>query len=294
MILAGIDIGSNAARLQISRVVDYEDKISFKKLQYIRFPLRLGGDVFSKGRVGSQKVEEFMQLMKAFTIMMDLHKVDHYFACATSAIREAENGDQVVESIRLKCGLNIHIISGDEEAEMIHRVIGINLGEDNYLHIDVGGGSTELNLYQNKKKVASRSFPIGSVRILKCHDRSDTWEKMLDWIGENADSRKEILAIGTGGNISKIFDLANGIKGATIGLNKLLEVRDLLKGMGFDDRVHKLHLNADRADVIVPAAEIYIRVMQRAGSDSILVPDVGLKDGIIAYLYEKYTAVPGI
>jgi len=288
MILAAIDIGSNAVRLQISKVSKYENITSFQKLQYIRFPLRLGSDVFSKGMIGSSKINEFVQLMKAFKIMMDLHKVEHYFACATSAMREAENGSEIITIVQAECRLKINIISGDEEAEMINRVIGIQLKEDNYLHIDVGGGSTELNLYQGKKKITSNSFSIGSVRILKHYDRRETWEILYDWIEKNIDGQKGIVSIGTGGNISRLFELANGIKGEYILLDKLQQIQSMLKGMDYEERVHKLKLNADRADVIIPASEIYIQVMKHAGSDKILVPDVGLKDGIITYLYEKY------
>lgn len=293
MVLAGIDIGSNAVRLQITGIIRYGDSTTFKKLQYIRFPLRLGSDVFAEKRISKTKCEEFVQLMKAFKIMIDLYQVDEYFACATSAMREADNGKELVGLVKKECGLNINIISGDEEAEMINRVIEFHLQEDNYLHIDVGGGSTELNFYKGKQKTASKSFPVGSVRVLKHYDRSETWDNMYDWVKEHVNG-SEVVAIGTGGNINKLFELANGIKGKHINLKKLEQVQSELKLMDYNERMHKLQLNADRADVIIPASEIYINVMQQADAKKILVPNVGLKDGIIAYLYEKNISHLGV
>lgn len=288
MKLAAIDIGSNAVRLQITNVISYGDNTTFKKLQYIRFPLRLGGDVFSMQRIGDLKTHQFIELMKAFKIMIDLYEVDEYYACATSAMREAENGAELASQIMKEIGLNINIISGEEEAEMINRVISYSLDEKDYLHIDVGGGSTELNLYRNRTKVASKSFPIGTVRQLNTKGKDKAWQSVYDWIGENTISGDyEITGIGTGGNINKLYELAHDIADKQLSLKQLKHTRTMLRDLPLEDRMYKLQLNADRADVIIPASDIYIEVMNCANATKILVPDVGLKDGIMSYLYEK-------
>ncbi len=288
MKLAAIDIGSNAVRLQITNVISYGDNTTFKKLQYIRFPLRLGGDVFSMQQIGEVKTRQFVELMKAFKIMIDLYEVDEYYACATSAMREAENGQQLTEQVRDEVGLDINIISGEAEAEMINRVIAFQLDEGDYVHIDVGGGSTELNLYKNKEKVASKSFPIGTVRKLDSKKKELAWQDLYTWLdGYITDTDDKITAIGTGGNINKLYELAVGIADKQMSLKQLKSTRLMLKELPLEDRMYKLQLNADRADVIVPASDIYINVMKKASATKILVPDVGLKDGIMNYLYEK-------
>lgn len=288
MILAAIDIGSNAVRLQINRPITYDGATIFKKLQYIRFPLRLGSDVFENNEIGDEKFREFVKLMQAFKNMIDLYRVDEYYACATSAMREAENGNALVQAVKAACDLDINIISGDLEAELINRVIAFNLQQDEqYLHIDVGGGSTELTIYHGDKKVVSKSFPIGTVRLLKKSERLDTWDEMLQWIMDHRHKGEHFIAIGTGGNIRKLYELTNKEKGKYIGLKKLEEELEILKNMPYEERVVNLRLNEDRADVIIPASEIYITIMKKAGARKIMVPDVGLKDGIISYLYDK-------
>lgn len=288
MKLAAIDIGSNAVRLQITNVISYGDNTTFKKLQYIRFPLRLGGDVFSMQKIGELKTHQFIELMRAFKIMIDLYEVDEYYACATSAMREAENGADLTNQVLEEVGLNINIISGQEEAEMINRVIAFTLDENDYLHIDVGGGSTELNLYRNRVKVASKSFPIGTVRQLNTTGKDKAWQSVYDWISENTDSGDyAITGIGTGGNINKLYELAHDIADKQLSLKQLKNTRTMLNDMALEDRMYKLQLNADRADVIIPASDIYIEVLECAKAKKILVPDVGLKDGIMNYLYEK-------
>ncbi|MEQ9290548.1 MAG: phosphatase [Cyclobacteriaceae bacterium] len=288
MKLAAIDIGSNAVRLQITNVISYGDNTTFKKLQYIRFPLRLGGDVFSLQRIGEVKTHQFVELMKAFKIMIDLYEVDEYYACATSAMREAENGYELVQFVKQQVDLNINIISGEAEAEMINRVIAFQLDEGDYLHIDVGGGSTELNLYKNSEKVASKSFPIGTVRKLDAKKREMAWQALYSWLDEFMQTGEyQITAIGTGGNINKLYELAVGITDKQMTLKQLKSTRVMLKELPLEDRMYKLQLNADRADVIIPASDIYINVMKKTEANRILVPDVGLKDGIMNYLYEK-------
>ncbi|WP_109832119.1 Ppx/GppA phosphatase family protein [Reichenbachiella versicolor] len=294
MIFAAIDIGSNAVRLQITNVIRYGDSTTFKKLEFVRFPLRLGGDVFTQKRIGEQRESDFVKLMQAYKILIDLYKVDEYYACATSAMREAENGQELANRVWKEVGLKINIISGDQEADLINKVISYHLGEDQFIHIDVGGGSTELNLYNGYDKIAAKSFPIGSVRLLNDKDRHEAWEEMYEWIDKYVDSKKEIKAIGTGGNIKKLFEVSSGQKGEFLSIKTMEScLKDLTK-MDYEERMHKLQMNADRADVIIPASGIYINAMKRSGAQKILVPDVGLKDGIMAYLYEKNISTAGL
>jgi exopolyphosphatase/guanosine-5'-triphosphate,3'-diphosphate pyrophosphatase len=286
--LAAIDIGSNAIRFQISTVLDNSPKVLFKKLEYVRFPLRLGHDVFSSGRITEKSIIKFKKLMKAFRLLLELYEVDDYMFCATSAMRESENGPEVVEAVREEIGVDINIIDGIREAEFINRAISSFLSTETYLHIDVGGGSTELNLYVTGKKIKTRSFKVGSVRVLEHTDSPIMWQDMEHWVRENIKkSYGKVIAVGTGGNISKIFELAMSRPGKTISINKVRQIRDMIEGFTIEDRIYKLQMNPDRADVIIPASNIYLKVMEWARATKILVPDVGLKDGIIFHLYEK-------
>ncbi|MBV6646395.1 MAG: phosphatase [Cyclobacteriaceae bacterium] len=289
MKIAAIDIGSNAARLQVTRIIEYNQLITFKKLEYVRFPLRLGKDVFATGGIGREKEEHFFKLMQAFKNLMDLYEVDHYYGCATSAMREAQNGQIIIQKVLKELDLPIEIISGKKEAEMINRVINLYLDHKTYLHIDVGGGSTELNLYADRKKVNSASFEIGSVRSLGFGDFTAEWQRLIRWVHQhvNANYRK-VISIGTGGNINKIFEIAEGDKRRKISLDSILRVQSFLKNMSAEERLSKLQLNPDRAEVIIPASEIYIEVMLTAKAKTMLVPDVGLKDGINYLLFEKH------
>lgn len=290
MILAAIDIGSNAVRLQITRVLDYEEMITFKKLEYVRFPLRLGNDVFSTGRISEYNESRFLKLMTAFKNLIDLYEVDGYFGCATSAMRESENGRDIVARVKDELDLPLEIISGEEEAEMINRVILQGLDDGHYIHIDVGGGSTELNIYEKHEKVYARSFKIGSVRSLQGKDTPADWEEMRHWVSKYTFKKGEkITAVGTGGNINKLFELSGSkLKYRKMSLETLMRTQDILKNLSLDDRLNKLQLNPDRADVIVPASDIYVDVMRSAKAKAIVVPDVGLKDGINYYLYQKH------
>lgn len=290
MKLAAIDIGSNAIRFQISTVLDNSPQILFKKLEYVRFPLRLGHDVFSSGRISDKSVAKFKKLMKAFRLLIELYEVDDYMFCATSAMRESENGQDVVKQVEEELGISINVIDGNREAEFINRAISSFLSDKTYLHIDVGGGSTELNLYADGKKIKTRSFKIGSVRVLEGNDSPVIWQDMEHWVRENIKkSYGKVTAVGTGGNISKIFDLALSRTGKTISIKKVREIRDMIEKLSIDERIYKLQMNPDRADVIIPASNIYLKVMEWAHANSILVPEVGLKDGIMFHLYEKNT-----
>ena len=287
MKIAAIDIGSNAARLQISSVLHDGGYTSFKKVEYVRFPLRLGHDVFSYGSLTPESEARTIKLMQCFKLLIELHEVEGYMACATSAMRESSNGSEVVARIAKETGIQIHIIDGSKEAELINNVVVQSLEDGQYLHIDVGGGSTELNLYFNRQKIISKSFKIGSVRLLEGKESKGAWQKMECWIEDNIDTMEPITAVGTGGNISKLFNLVSKTSENATSLAELQRMRDYIASFSQEERVHKLRLNADRADVIVPASDIYISAMKWAGANEILVPDLGLKDGIIQLVYEK-------
>jgi len=290
MKLAAIDIGSNAVRLQITKVIEYEKLITFKKLEYVRFPLRLGHDVFTSGRISEFNKKRFFKLMSAYKNLIDLYEVDSFYGCATSAMRESENGHQITEEVREGMNLPIRIISGEEEAEMINKAVLSSLDNQNYIHIDVGGGSTELNIYQDHQKTHSGSFQIGTVRKLEQGGNTEKWEEMSAWTrSRTVPKREKITAVGTGGNINKLFELSEPrTKSRKISIHKLQRTQEVLKNFTMDDLLNKLQLNPDRADVIIPAAEIYLTVMRNARTKSILVPDVGLKDGINYYMYEAH------
>jgi len=286
--LAAIDIGSNAIRLQISTILEGGEKMLFKKLEYVRFPLRLGHDVFTTNRISDASIAKFKKLMKAYKLLLELYEVDDYMFCATSAMRESENGEEVARQVKEELGLTINIIDGHMEAEFINKAIFSYLGNETYLHIDVGGGSTELNLFVKGKKIKTRSFKIGSVRILEHHDSPVMWEDMERWVRENVKlSYGKVTAVGTGGNISKIFELAQKKPGATLSLKKIKAIKEEIESLTIDQRIYQLQMNPDRADVIVPASGIYIKVMEWAHSNSIIVPDVGLKDGILLHVLER-------
>lgn len=288
MKLAAIDIGSNAIRFQISSVRDAKGRPVFKKLEYVRFPLRLGHDVFSSNRISEESQEKFMKLMKTYKLLIELYEVDDYMFCATSAMRESVNGGEIVARVKDELGIQIHIIDGDQEAEMVNRAISSFLSDDSYVHIDVGGGSTELNLYKRGRKVETRSFKMGSVRVLEHNDSPVVWEEMENWIRLHVRKKyDDITAVGTGGNISKIYELAKLEQGKAISLNKIRKIRDTIEKLSLDERIYDLQMNPDRADVIIPASTIYIRVMEWSNAEKMIVPDVGLKDGILHFLVEK-------
>lgn len=289
MKLAAIDIGSNAIRFQVSTVLVNADTAPiFKKLEYIRFPLRLGHDVFTTNRISQASLEKFKKLMKTYKLLIELYEVDDYMFCATSAMRESENGFELAKQVNDELGLTINIIDGNREAELINRAISSYLSDQTYLHIDVGGGSTELNLYTGGNKIKTRSFKIGSVRMLEHHDSPLMWEEMERWIKEHVKKVfGKVTAVGTGGNISKLFELARLKPGKVMSQKKVRQIRDMVEGYSIEERIYKLQMNPDRADVIIPASEIYLKVMEWAHAANILVPEVGLKDGIMLHLYEQ-------
>lgn len=290
MKLAAVDIGSNAIRFQISSVLDNGPKVIFKKLEYVRFPLRLGHDVFSTGRISQKSIDKFKKLMKTYKLLIELYEATDYMFCATSAMRESENGQALALEIENELGISIEIIDGNREAEFINKAINSYLSDNTYLHIDVGGGSTELNLYTAGKKIKTRSFKIGSVRVLEGNDSPIIWQDMEHWVRENV--KKEygkVTAVGTGGNISKLFELAQLKPHRLMSFKKMIETREMIERHTIEERIYKLQMNPDRADVIVPATGIYANVMEWAHARYIFVPDVGLKDGMLLHLYERNT-----
>jgi exopolyphosphatase / guanosine-5'-triphosphate,3'-diphosphate pyrophosphatase len=288
MKLAAVDIGSNAIRFQVSSVLDDGKQIIFKKMEYVRFPLRLGHDVFNTKTISPKSMEKFTKLMRVFKMLIELYEVDDYMACATSAMRESENGLALVKRIEDDIGLTITIIDGKQEAEYINQAIISYLSDATYLHIDVGGGSTELNVYVHGKKVNSQSFQIGSVRILEHHDSPIMWETMERWVKHNVKSKYgKVTAVGTGGNISKLFDLAQLKPNHLMSLKRVREIKEMIEAHTIEERIYHLQMNPDRADVIVPASDIYIKVMEWAQARFIKVPEVGLKDGIMLHLFRK-------
>lgn len=293
MKFAAIDIGSNAARLQISSVLEDEGVISFKRVEYVRFALRLGHDVFIDGAISPESEVRIFKLLQAYKLLMELHEVQDYSICATSAMREANNAAEIITRINKILEMKINVIDGAREAELINDVVVQSLHpQKNYLHIDVGGGSTELNIYCNREKLASKSFKIGSVRLLEGKEKETDWEKMKQWISLQIVSMDgPIYAVGTGGNISKLYNMSSEVnESKTMTIDELKNIATYISSFTFEERVHKLRLNTDRADVIVPASSIYLTAMECAGCPSIFVPDLGLKDGILQMLYDRYKA----
>lgn len=286
---AAIDIGSNAIRLLIADIIQNNKTISFKKNTLIRVPLRLGDDAFLDKLISPNKTEELIKTMVAFRNLIDVYKVTDYLACATSAMREAKNGNLIVQDIKEKAGLDLEIVEGQREANIIYAShIEQSLErKKNYLYIDVGGGSTELSVFSNGELISSRSFNLGGIRILDNQDKEETWTEMKEWVKNMAQSYKNLSGIGTGGNINKLFKMAEGKDDSPITFTKLRELYSYLNSFSLKDRINVLGLNQDRADVIIPACEIYLTVMKWGGVKQIFVPRVGLVDGLIQLLIDK-------
>lgn len=291
--LGAVDIGSNAIRLLISRVIPIDpNNIQFKKVEFIRIPLRLGDDVFSGGKIGKEKQELFLMTMNAFKLILDIHKVKYYRVCATSAMREAKNGKELVEKAYKKFGLKVDIISGEQESELIHKSVVYDSPQTgNYLNVDVGGGSTEITIIRDHKVVNSQSFPIGSVRLKEGKVPAEVWEQMQRWVQMNISPGSHSIAIGTGGNINKLYEMAAGKSNEPVLYSQLEKLYTLISELSITDRIYKLKLNPDRADVIDHAARIYLSIMKWAGINQIYSPNAGLKDGLILELWEKYKNV---
>lgn len=287
---AAIDIGSNAVRLLIADITQNGERLnSFKKNTLVRVPLRLGDDAFLDQELSDKKIDDLVKTMVAFRNLMDVYHVSEYLACATSAMREAKNGKQVIEKVKELANIDIEIVEGQREASIIYsNHIEENLDiKRSYLYIDVGGGSTELSVFVNRQPIASKSFNLGTIRILDNQDKEETWNDMKEWIKQNTKDLKQIAGIGTGGNINKLFRMSGEKDDLPLSFLKLKNMYNELNAYSLKERISVLKLNPDRADVIIPACEIYLTVMKWAGIKQVYVPKVGMVDGIINLLMEE-------
>jgi len=290
MKIAAIDIGSNAARLLISEVKEEKKgKPEFTKLNLLRIPLRLGMDVFSKGEIGEERTQMVIDSMKIFSDLMKIYKVEHYRACATSAMRDAKNGDKIRKIVKETSGIEIEIISGDEEATLIyenHVAEGLDKNFD-YLYVDVGGGSTELTFYENGKMKYEHSFNIGTIRLLNGLVTEDNWNVMKEEIRKNINSKKPIVAIGSGGNINKVFSMSKTKDGKPLTLNYIKTFHKEIASLSVEERMAKYNIREDRADVLEPALKIYSNVMNWSDISKIFVPKISVADGLIHHIYDN-------
>ena len=289
MRIAAIDIGSNAARLLINEVIEpKKGKPEFMKLNLLRIPLRLGIDVFTSGKIGAEREEMVISSMKVFSDLMKIYKVEHYRACATSAMRDAKNGAEIIQAVKQTSGIDIQIISGDEEATLIYENhVAEGLDKDSaYLYIDVGGGSTELTFYENGEMKYERSFNIGTIRLLNHLVTDEHWKEMKEEIRKNINSKKPVVAIGSGGNINKIFSMSKTKDGKPMSAAYLKKYYKEMNGLTVAERMSRYAIREDRADVLVPALEIFNNVMTWSDIDKIFVPKISVADGLIHRIYD--------
>lgn len=291
MIFAAVDIGSNAMRLLFCRAYEVNGKPVFSKEELIRLPIRLGEDVFLNGKISDKKADKLTTAMRGFSELIKVYEVDAYRAVATSAMRDASNGMEVIERIQKEAGLTVEIIDGKVEAQLVfsNHIEEMLNPKHAYLYIDVGGGSTELTLYYNHKVMASRSFNIGTVRMLLDKVEKDEWDKMKSWIKSTTLGVRPLSAIGSGGNINKIFKMTKK-DNKSLSYNKLKGINDMLNSYTYNERVEVLGLKPDRADVIIHASKIFITIMKTADIENIFVPQIGLSDGIVHDLYDRAKA----
>lgn len=286
---AAIDIGSNAVRLLIKKIKEEQGKAHFSKVLMLRVPLRLGFDVFDIGKISEKKEKNMIRLMKAFRHLMKIYDVKHCRACATSAMRDAKNGMDIIKQIEKKTGVHIDIIDGQEEAKIIYNnhVEHMEDQKGNYMYVDVGGGSTEINLLSEGQLVCSRSYNIGTVRMLNNAVKDSEWERLKNDLAELAKSYPQTNIIGSGGNINKLYRLADkkNKKKMTMQVSVLQELHTRLKALSLEERMEQFGMKPDRADVIIPAGEIFLTIANIIGASYIHVPVIGLSDGIIDELY---------
>lgn len=285
---AAIDIGSNAVRLLISNIIEEKGKpVQFKKNSLVRVPIRLGADVFLKNKISKENTERILDTMLAFRLLMKSHKVVKYKACATSAMRESENGNKVVARVLNESGISIDIIGGEEEAAIIAATDLNKFIDPNktYLYVDVGGGSTEFTVIDQGNQVASKSFKIGTVRLLNDMVKQESWIELEQWIKDKTSFYEKINVLGSGGNINKIFKLSGKAIGKPLTFFYLTSYYKMLQSYSYEERITELHLNQDRADVIIPAMRIYLSAMKWSNSKHIYVPKIGLADGIIKSIF---------
>lgn len=290
MILAAIDIGSNAARLLINDVQVGKDGVAvFNKLNLIRVPLRLGFDVFETKVISPEKTTMFVETMKGFSYLMKAYKVEALKACATSAMRDAQNAKQIIAQVQKEAGFLIEVIDGDMEANLIYENhVAENMDKDHsYLYIDVGGGSTEISFFSNGILTFKKSFNIGTIRLLKNMVKTSEWDELKNALKATTKGHKQVMAIGSGGNINKVFSISKRKEGKVLPLELLKDYYKEMEPLSIAQRIAKYNFRTDRADVIVPALLIYINVMKWASADEISVPKIGLADGLIQHLWEE-------
>ncbi len=295
MILAAIDIGSNAARLLICETSFYKDgTVDFTKLCLLRIPLRLGFSVFDNGYVSDEKKKKLLETLKAYKILMGIYEVEAFKACATSAMRDAANGKEVLDEIFNETGIKVTIITGQEEANIIYEThIAEKLNENkSYLYIDVGGGSTEISLFSKNQTIFKESFNIGTIRLLNKKVTDEQWDHMKWYVKTYVRNYQPLEAIGTGGNINKIFSISKRKDGKPLSIDLLKDYYKEISYTPLDERKHIYQFRADRADVIVPALQVYISIMRWANAEEIYVPKIGLADGLIKMLYNEMTTKP--
>jgi exopolyphosphatase/guanosine-5'-triphosphate,3'-diphosphate pyrophosphatase len=287
--LAAIDIGSNAIRLLIEEVRHFNGQIRIDKVSLTRVPVRLGEDVFTTGRISDEKLKQLVKTMRAFWYIMDIHQVEVFRACATSAMREAKNRKAVIETVEREANFKIEILSGDEEADLIFsNYFSQNLNTKNdYLFIDVGGGSTELTLIKKGKRVKGQSFDIGTVRSLAVGIDKSVWKSIDKWLNNQSSISNNLIAIGTGGNVNTLFKLQGKKPMEMLSHAEIKSLHKQLNSVSVDERIFNFKLRPDRADVIIPACEIYLRIMELAGIGNMLVPKIGLSDGMILHMAEQ-------
>tara|TARA_B110000046_G_scaffold139261_1_gene145701 strand:+ start:150 stop:1040 length:891 start_codon:yes stop_codon:yes gene_type:complete len=291
--LAAIDIGSNAIRILISNVVQVEGEHPvFMKSEMIRVPIRLGEDSFTVGEISPKNIKRVVKAMKAFKLIMKINGVKNYMACATSALRESNNADELIAKVKKKAGIKIELIDGKKEAEIIsYTTILADQGHNsNYLYVDVGGGSTEFSILKKGKRIVSKSFKAGTVRMINNMVNDKVWLEIEKWIKMNTKGIEKIQLLGSGGNINKVFKLSNIKDGNPLTYFNLKSFYQDLKKLSYEERILRYNLNLDRADVILPALEIYLKALKWSGATKVFVPKIGLSDGMIKMMYKKHNA----
>lgn len=288
---AAIDIGTNAARLLIGEVTEIDGASFVKKLSYTRIPLRLGESVFDDGIIPEKKQDDFRKSMQAFKLISELFDVKELRACATSAMREAKNGTAIQKMILEETGVNIEIIDGSEEAKLIFSTFMLINVDKNipFIVIDVGGGSTEVSVFENGERTASKSFKIGTLRILKGKVSEDIWSQIHDWVSDHIDLSSVHQIFATGGNINKVHKLLGAGFKEPISIEEMTRLRNELDSLSLVQRMTKYQLRPDRADVIVPALDIYLYIMKELKCGSVIVPKIGLSDGMIYSMHLKHS-----